>query len=319
MNGIVKNEADAEATVYMSPRLWRPAKDVFGQTYYLLRWSIPMLLLWLTFAIAYAWRDSGVDLPMTSISAYYYTHVQTVFVGVLMSLGALLIVIQGRTPWEDALMNTAGALAPFVALLPTPVKKSDTCIAPYCTSNVLKDVIPNNHEIIAFNVKTVIPIWMILCVYLAIRAWTMRKKDKNERRSSSFGAAATFAFGAVGLALWFSETERQVFYDWAHLTSAGAMLVLLIVSIVPFATWMGPSPRPVFSKLPHVFSNVFWLTLWLILIGLAVCVVIELSKERWDHTVLVVEIVAIIPFFFYWVMQGIALGERDRNAPPSRS
>ncbi|WP_156697858.1 hypothetical protein [Nocardioides sp. Leaf285] len=300
---------------------WRPSHDVFGQTYYVLRWSMPVLLVWLAVAIATAWLDSGLALPMTSISAYYYTDVHTVFVGVLIALGVLLVVIQGRTPWEDALMNTAGALAPFVALLPTPVTASDTCIAPYCTSRMLDDVIPDNHEIIAFNVLTAIPVWLILCAYLTRRAWTMRHGEPRERHSSIFSAATTTVFGAAGLLVWFDDGTRQLFYDRAHLTSAALMVTMLIASMVPFAMWMGPSTRwpftrGPFARWPGLLGNEFWVVLWLTLLGLAACGLVYVVKDQWDHTVLVVEIAAIVPFFLYWGLQGLALGRRDRNGPP---
>src|SRR5688572_22472438 len=55
----------------------------------------------------------------TSISAYYYTPVRAVFVGVLMAIGLMLIVIKGNNELEDGCLNVAGMLAPVVALVPT--------------------------------------------------------------------------------------------------------------------------------------------------------------------------------------------------------
>ncbi|NND74497.1 MAG: hypothetical protein HKN44_05780 [Ilumatobacter sp.] len=60
-----------------------------------------------------------VDCWQTSISAYYYTPVRSLFVGGLMAIGLCLIVIKGNTPWEDTALNTAGMLAPVVAFVPT--------------------------------------------------------------------------------------------------------------------------------------------------------------------------------------------------------
>jgi hypothetical protein len=62
---------------------------------------------------------TNVDCWQTSVSAYYYTPVRSVFVGVLMAIGLCLIVIKGSTPWEDATLNAAGMLAPVVAVVPT--------------------------------------------------------------------------------------------------------------------------------------------------------------------------------------------------------
>ena len=291
---------------------WSPPGGVFGRTYLLLRWAMPVLLLWLTVAIAYAWIKSGIRLPMTSISAYYYTDAQTVFVGVLIGLGVLLVVIQGRTPWEDAWMNTAGALAPFVALLPTPVAEDDRCIASYCTARFLKGQLPDNHEIIAFNVFSVVPIWLTLCLYLALRARTLYGEGGYERNSSLFSAAATILFGSVAILLWISETERQRFYDWAHLVSAASMVAMLIFSIVPFANWMGPESQGFFAGKPRFLSNAFWWILWGILFLILCWVIGLLVIPQWDHKVLVIEVIAIVPFALYWIVQGLALGKLDR-------
>ena len=62
---------------------------------------------------------SNVDCWQTSVSAYYYTPVRAIFVGVLMAIGLCLIVIKGSTTWEDATLNAAGMLAPIVAVVPT--------------------------------------------------------------------------------------------------------------------------------------------------------------------------------------------------------
>lgn len=64
----------------------------------------------------------------TSISAYWYTPAKPVFVGVLLAIGFAMIVIKGRTVYEDTALNFAGMLAPVVALVPTGVPKdADRC------------------------------------------------------------------------------------------------------------------------------------------------------------------------------------------------
>jgi hypothetical protein len=68
-------------------------------------------------------RDS--ECLQGSISAYYYTNVQSVFVGALVTLGLVMIVLWGKTPWEDGALNLAGLLAPVVAFVPT--RPSNLC------------------------------------------------------------------------------------------------------------------------------------------------------------------------------------------------
>lgn len=261
---------------------------------------------------------------MTSISAYYYTDAQTVFVGVLIGLGVLLVVIEGRSPWEDALMNTAGGLAPFVALLPTPVQASDKCIAAYCTApflnarsvpdESLEAVIPDNHELIQFNVWSFVPVRIALSVYLWIRAAKFRAEgDGTDKLSSLCSAGATTAFGLIAMVLWITKTERQLFYDWAHLFSAGIMVLLLIASMVPFALWMKKSEKPFFSSMPRLLNNAFWWLFWLVLVLFGLWITLLVTIPGWDHAVMVIEVFAIVPFAVYWVMQGFALWKVDRD------
>src|SRR5437867_185942 len=76
--------------------------------------SGPMLL-----AVSIAIERSKVSCWQTSISAYYYTPVRAIFVGVLIAVGLSLIVYKGRTSLEDVCLNFAGMFAPVVAIAPT--------------------------------------------------------------------------------------------------------------------------------------------------------------------------------------------------------
>ncbi|PRC49105.1 hypothetical protein C6A85_76445, partial [Mycobacterium sp. ITM-2017-0098] len=56
---------------------------------------------------------------LTSISAYYYSAAQAVFVSSLCALGILLIAYAGSTNSEDELLKLAGLMAFVVAFVPT--------------------------------------------------------------------------------------------------------------------------------------------------------------------------------------------------------
>lgn len=305
-----------------------PPDDVAARTYFLLRWSMPVMLVWLVIAMGWewwsVWQSDDMAYPMTSISAYYYTSAQPVFVGVLIGLGVLLIVIQGRTPWEDALMNTAGALAPFVALFPTPVDAAKDCTEAYCTSVILKAAnpagIPNNHELIEFNVVAVAPIWAILTFYLAhlgIQGYKAKKSTRLERAAPIASALAVFASGVVALRFWVASTESQeVFFKWAHLASAGTMVALLLLSIIPFAGWARRSDYRIFHMWGFkILRNGFGAFLALAIALLIACglLIVYLTPAGWNHKVLVIEAAALVPFAVYWVMQGFALRTHDRH------
>jgi hypothetical protein len=91
--------------------------DVAIKTYRYLRIGIVVLVLLL--GVSVVLEALKAKCLQTSISAYFYTPVQGVFVGGLIAIGVCLIVIKGSTPLEDICLNLAGMLAPLVALAPT--------------------------------------------------------------------------------------------------------------------------------------------------------------------------------------------------------
>ena len=93
------------------------------KTYNYLRIALAALVLLLYTSVVLEWWAAGRCLQ-TSISAYYYTPVHAVFIGVLVTMGICLVALKGNTDGEDALMNLAGMLAPGVAFIPTPVPSS---------------------------------------------------------------------------------------------------------------------------------------------------------------------------------------------------
>ena len=96
--------------------------DVAIKTYRYLR--IGMVVLVLLLASSVIIEAVKAKCLQTSISAYYYTPVQAIFVGGLMAIGVCLIVIKGSTPAEDLCLNLAGMLAPIVAVVPTSEERS---------------------------------------------------------------------------------------------------------------------------------------------------------------------------------------------------
>lgn len=96
------------------------------RTYTALRLGSVGVIAVLAFAICREMRDAADGCRLQdSISAYYYTSVQSVFVGTLVTLGLVMIVLWGKTPFEDGFLNLAGLLAPVVAFVPT--KDTNKC------------------------------------------------------------------------------------------------------------------------------------------------------------------------------------------------
>lgn len=87
------------------------------RTYRYVRASIVGLLIALTVAVVY--QSVSQHGLLASISAYYYTPAQAIFVGALVGLGVGMIALKGTTDVEDLLLNLGGMLAPVIAVVPT--------------------------------------------------------------------------------------------------------------------------------------------------------------------------------------------------------
>jgi hypothetical protein len=91
--------------------------DTQAKSYRYLRIAMVGLLIALASAVFY--QSSQQDSFLASVSAYYYTPAQAVFVGALIGLGASMIALQGMNPSEDMFLNLGGMFAIVVAIVPT--------------------------------------------------------------------------------------------------------------------------------------------------------------------------------------------------------
>jgi len=80
---------------------------------------IAMVGLLLALAAAVFYQSSQQDSFLASVSAYYYTPAQAIFVGALIGLGASMIALQGMNDAEDVFLNLGGIFAIVVAIVPT--------------------------------------------------------------------------------------------------------------------------------------------------------------------------------------------------------
>ena len=157
------------------------------------------------------------DGLLGSISAYYYTPVRAIFVGVLVAVGLALIAIKGREGPEDVMLNLAGMLAPLVALVPTPISETVYGLDPVQRS-VPAELVPaveNN-------------VWAILllgAVGLVAGYVTLPGPTAPDRRAMVLGLAAG-ALLWLGFAAWF-VLGRSSFLELAHYLSAIPMFLLL--------------------------------------------------------------------------------------------
>jgi len=88
------------------------------KSYRYLRMTIIFLLLSVGVTVVYQTARQDF-LLLGSISAYYYTPAQSIFVGALIALGVCMITLRGTTDVEDVFLNLGGMFAMVVAVVPT--------------------------------------------------------------------------------------------------------------------------------------------------------------------------------------------------------
>ncbi len=80
---------------------------------------IAMIGVLFALAAAVFYQSSQQSSLLASVSAYYYTSAQGVFVGALIGLGVSMIALQGMNDAENTFLNLGGMFAIVVAIVPT--------------------------------------------------------------------------------------------------------------------------------------------------------------------------------------------------------
>jgi hypothetical protein len=280
-------------------------------TYNHLRLALAALVLLLFGSVALeAWAAGGCLQP--SISAYYYTPAGPVLIGVLVAVGVCLIALRGNTDAEDVLMNLAGMLAPGVALIPTPDAGS-------CSSAPL--AVPDTPSTVA----NAMPALFVTGAVVGVAALVIARREGTlaaTTRWTRAGILLTVALLAAG-AVWF-VVDRDGFLDHGHGAAAVPMFLAVVVVV-----WLnardvqqsirrgavrpeGVAPGWLVSRRRYV--GIYRVIAVGMLLALAATVVITTATGS-TSLVFWVEVVLIVLFAVFWVVQTVELWNRGLRRP----
>ncbi|HEX2295718.1 MAG TPA: hypothetical protein VHN37_10460 [Actinomycetota bacterium] len=277
-------------TLFEGPE--RLTRDDAIKTYRYLRIGMVGAVFFLAAAVAI--EHDKVGCWQTSISAYYYTPARAIFVGALIAIGLALIVIKGRTSFEDVCLNIAGMLAPVVAIVPitgvgkcwsippNPLPIQNGKLADWVIANV-----ENNFDalLLAGAFGLAIAAVVALFVNRGVRG-TIQTVDTGTLVSLAFTAAA-LAFG-----WWLIETWSG-FYKQVHGLAALFMFVFLTGAVIAKAL----SNRDGESRTYFVLYAVL---AFLMPVGGIAITVLGIGG---DHETFVVEAYEIVLFAVFWLIQ----------------
>lgn len=238
---------------------------------------VAMVGMLLAAVVIEAWRQ-GWQFK-SSISAYWYTPVGPVFVSVLVSIGVALIVIKGTHAWEDTWLNFAGVFAPVVAFVPTLLPGEANL-----TDSAVLTQLANSMTALFFAGGSGIAVAFIL------RGRAQLPREGRPERWRVWGTIAIYLIGLV-LFVFF----RATFTGRAHGIAAGLMFLSIAVAVLHTAfrrELRDTSLRPTYIALALVMVAT-----------LVVAVIVLWGGTDLFHFVLVVELIEIVAFVTFWILQ----------------
>jgi len=239
-----------------------------------------------------------------SISAYYYTPVHGFFVGTLVAIGISLFAIRGNTVAEDTLLNFAGVLAPFVALVPT--EKAPTACHPVLDTTNRNLNIANNAGALFVAVAAAFLVIGILSIL-------------GYRPPSLIASLVALAFYIAALVLFLNG--RTWFTEFAHPISAIGMFALLGINALVngynlYQTRKHQPPPPAPQKRGVWRFNTYTAIGTFMLV--AALVFLFIVRPHWDQWVFGLEAIEIGLFAAFWLVQTVELWTPGlRPVPPA--
>ncbi|MBN9177911.1 MAG: hypothetical protein J0I43_11155 [Microbacterium sp.] len=277
----------------------RPGSTSLQRTYRYLRIAIVGAVVVVFTAIATTLPVVGI-LP--SISHYYYSPANTLFVGALIAVSVSLFALSGRGA-ERVLLDAAATIAPLVAIVPTAVSPGSIAGADAACPGDRRTCVPEEY---AAAVDSGVMTYLIVGAAVVILAAALTVAGEVDRR----GAAVSIVISlpvllVVGLTWGFARTA---FLAWAHVASAS--LFFLLIAAVAVRTAIAP-------RAPGAPP---WLRRAYIAIAVAIAVLVAgmplygaLHAGR-VYGVFVGEVLALVLFAGFWILQSVQYWHADDPA-----
>jgi hypothetical protein len=292
--------------------------EIEAKSYRYLRFAIVILLLGIGVAVFYQTSQQNFHL-LGSISAYYYTPAQAIFVGSLIGVGACMIALKGITEFEDVVLNIGGMFAPLVALIPTTRGQDYTTAASVCqpqadcpTPQALQDAARAN----VVNGMVTLLILGLLGLLITIAFWIteQRRNAGPLRQNYLWGFGISFIIWALG---WVALLrERDWLVDHGHgIGAIGLFLCMFLVTIsnavrrtgrqlVAGSWWQRTMDaiRAGLGTLVHWPLSAYAWVAWLMIGGVLVAGGLFIGNVV---TLFWLEVVVALLFIAFWVVQTI--------------
>ncbi|WP_153502576.1 hypothetical protein [Cumulibacter manganitolerans] len=259
---------------------------------------VRLMLAAAVFAIGVAVTLSAVSESRIrgSISAYYYSPAQTVFVGALCAIGLALVALQGGTGTEDNLLNLAGLFAMVVAIVPTPVCPIGP---PYGVVNCETTAVPRSFVPEVSNAsRTLAGVVLAALVYITIALW---RRVRAGERAIIAGLAAVWILFIVGVGA--ALLRPQWYLVTAHYVAASGLFACITCVAVINADRAGRrDPTTLRMLTPGVYrrSYVVLAAVMTLAVLTAIALFVVVGGGGW---LIWIEIVLMVAFVVFWLLQ----------------
>lgn len=273
------------------------------KTYRYLRLAMVAMVLGLAAAVVHEVLRVDGNCWQTSLSGYYYTPVQNLFVGALVAIGVCLVALKGNTDSEDVLLNFAGICAPFVALV--PIDDPGTCGV--VTDDLNRDLnIANN--VVALLVVIGAALAALAALWARNRRGTTGEPAPTRLEILGYAESVLLFVAAVGV-FWL---QPEWFDRYGHPVAAVAMFAFVFVNVVVNAVNIYYERRDTDAPVRRM-NRYAWIALAMVACAAASGLLGLLGVDHW---LLALEASLISCFAVFWGFQTWELWDQGLRAQP---
>lgn len=232
-----------------------------------------------------------------SVSAYFHSPSQSIFVGTLMAIGMSVVAIRGSGS-EEFFLNLAGMLAPIVALVPVAPPGQDEL-----TDAMISNLKNNMAALILIGLIATLALWL----------WP-KGSQTDPGRSSSIRLAlilytGVIVAGSLVFVVW--ESARPTFHYIA------AISMFICFGIVAAINWGRSAPG--WPRRAYRFVAI-GMAIALVVIGgyKLLSEVADTGLGEWHTSVFWLEVIEIALFAGLWITQTIEQWDRSDGGDAAR-
>lgn len=265
-------------------------------TYRSIRLAIVLLVVLLLAAlVAQAVQDGCWQ---TSVSAYYWTPAHDVVVAMLCGVGVCLLVYQGSSPVEDALLDVAGVLAFVVAMVPTSREPSCGTVGTVGAGGALP-----LEQVATEGVRTnVLAVLVTAAAAQLVHVVLVRRGALTREPSRAASWVRAVGWVVVGTGAVVLVVAPDLLVTAGH-DVAAPLFFVVVIGAVMVSAWQARQAREraVYARL---FAGV---AVAMVVTLLATALLRAVVVPDWEHAVLVVEALLVAEFAAFWVVQTVEL------------